>query len=674
MPSDTGGGGAGDTLMVYYTAGTNSLVAACGGKPEWANLTCQTGPATQPGTSGLPSLPVTTYTYDDYLNVTTKTETFGTTGTRTTTTGYDADERPVAVSVGVTGTGMGTAVPGTQTIYSANTGLPTDTQTLNSSGTVTADLNTNYDDFDEPLTYTDASGNVTTYTYDIDGNLASRGDSKGTESLTYDTADEPTQITDSQAGTFTATWNPDGNLATETYPGGIVGTYTYDATGAATSMSYDGTDWTAPLTDNIVQNAAGDWAVEAVTDTATPLTSTKTYSYDNGDRLIGVQDTLDGQCTTRAYAYDADFNRTRLATSAPGTGGACQDSTGATTTDTYDGADRATNAGYAYDTQGDITTTPSVDAGGTGILTAAYYSNDMLASQAQGSATMAWTLDPTLGRYATYTQGGVTYENHYSDLNNTPTWTSGSDGSWTRNVIDFNGLLAAQVTASGVTLELPDLHGDIMATATESPTSSGPTSAYIYSEYGAPENGSPGTYGELGGHQISDGALGGELLMGARVYNPNTGRFSQIDPIPGGSANAYDYASQNPVTNIDLTGQKWVTYYSETTWMTPWEDALSKINETWWKETVWNAVRAIIFAITTISALTTVITSAHTRKGIYQEYQVWEGKNPPRYNLRTLIYDVSQFKIGYSVYAFGIFRIHSGYYYHDFYVPIEIQQ
>ena len=64
---------------------------------------------------------------------------------------------------------MGAAVPETQTAYSASTGLSTDTQTLNSSGTVTADINTTYDDFGQALTYTDASGNTTTYTYNIAG-------------------------------------------------------------------------------------------------------------------------------------------------------------------------------------------------------------------------------------------------------------------------------------------------------------------------------------------------------------------------------------------------------------------------------------------------------------------------------------------------------------------------
>lgn len=555
-PSDTAGGGAGDTHTVYYTAGTNPVVAACGNEPEWADLTCQTDPAAQPDTSGLPNLPVSTYTYDDYLNVTAKTETFGTTGTRVTTTTYDSDERPLTDTVTVTGTGMGTAIPETQTVYSASSGLSTDIQTLNSSGTVTGDINSTYDDFGNPLTYTDASGNTTTYTDDIDGRTTSRDDGEGTETLTHDAAGDVTQIADSQGGTFTASYNPDGNLLTETYPGGVTATYTYDPTGTATSVSYDGADWTAPLSDAVIPDSAGDWASQTISDTTASLVDTQDYSYDNNDRITSVQDTLNGQCTTRAYTYDADSDRTSLTTYAPA-GDVCQTSAGTADTTTYDSADRDTNTGYAYDTQGDITTTPSADADGNGNLTAAYSANGMLASQTQGGQSITWTLDPTLGRYTTYTQGGVTYTDHYSDGSNNPTGVSASNDDWTRYITDFNGMLAAEVTASGTTLELPDLHGDIMATATTSGTSTGPAATYIYTEFGTPETGSAAPYGYLGGDQISNSALAGQLLMGARTYNPYTGRFAQTDPIQGGSANAYDYGSANAVNHIDTAGQTW---------------------------------------------------------------------------------------------------------------------
>jgi RHS repeat-associated protein len=46
----------------------------------------------------------------------------------------------------------------------------------------------------------------------------------------------------------------------------------------------------------------------------------------------------------------------------------------------------------------------------------------------------------------------------------------------------------------------------------------------------------------------------GVIQMGARSYMPQLGRFLTPDPVPGGSANPYDYADQDPVNNSDLEG------------------------------------------------------------------------------------------------------------------------
>jgi len=46
------------------------------------------------------------------------------------------------------------------------------------------------------------------------------------------------------------------------------------------------------------------------------------------------------------------------------------------------------------------------------------------------------------------------------------------------------------------------------------------------------------------------------IQMGVRSYVPAMGRFLSRDPVPGGSANAYEYAEGDPVNNFDLTGEK----------------------------------------------------------------------------------------------------------------------
>ena len=42
--------------------------------------------------------------------------------------------------------------------------------------------------------------------------------------------------------------------------------------------------------------------------------------------------------------------------------------------------------------------------------------------------------------------------------------------------------------------------------------------------------------------------------MGARLYSPATARFLQVDPVFGGSCNAYDYVCQDPLSTADLSG------------------------------------------------------------------------------------------------------------------------
>jgi RHS repeat-associated protein len=557
QPATTSGGTAADTQMVYYTAGANSQNAACGNRPEWADLLCTSGPAAQPTDTS--SIPTTTYTYNDYLDNLATTKTYGTTGTETVTLAYDAADRPLTTTTTVSGTGMGAAVPQTKELYSTTTGVNTGTETLDASGDVATTTARTYDDFGNSLTYTDATGNVASYTYDIADRPVSLNDGNGTDTYTYSPGSQIVSENDSEAGTFTATYDPDGTLLTEKYPDGTVGTYTVDATGTATAVTYANNNWTAPLTDSITANAQGDWTSESSPG------AQKTYAYDSDDRLTGVTDTATGSCVARGYTYDSDSNRTSQTIYDADSTGDCQTATAASTEHyTFDAADRldssaanGTTGTYGYDTQGDVTDTPSVDAGGSGDLTATYFANGQLQSQTKNASTTTWTLDPDQDRYATWTDGtGTTYTNHYADDSDNTTWTQYGAGSWTRNVQGPDGNLTAEVTTGGVvSFELTDLHGDVMATV--DPTSDvGPSATYAYTEFGQSEGATPtSAYGYLGGDDRSSAALGGTILMGARVYSPENGRFDEVDPVAGGSANAYDYVAQNPITQVDLCGQ-----------------------------------------------------------------------------------------------------------------------
>jgi RHS repeat-associated protein len=556
QPSTTSGGTAADTRTVYYTAGSNSVDASCGGEPQWAGLICKIGPAAQPADTS--TIPTSAFTYNDYLSPLTRTDAYGSGGTRTTTYSYDAANRQVTAAITTSGAGMGASLPETKTVYSPNDGLPTDTQSVNSSGVVTADISSAYDDFGQVVTYTDASGTTSTFTYDTAGRVTSRYDGQATDTISYSPAGLPIGETDSLAGTFTANYNADGTLQTQTYPDGTNASYTTDATGTTVGLVYSNSNWSSSLTDTGTPNAEGDWTSQRV------LNASVAYRYDAADRLTAVADTEAGSCVSRSYAYDADSNRAGLTTYGPASSGACQTGAGATETYSYDSADRlesttanSVTSTYAYDTQGDVATTPSQDAGGSGNLSATYYVNGLLASQTQNGVTTSWTLDPSQNRYyawASSSQTG-TNTNHYFDSGDSPSWTTNADGSWTRNLVGPSGQLVAMSTSSGTNLQLVNLHGDVMASV-QPANDTAPAATYTYTEFGSnePSGGAPSRYGYLGGDQRSSTALGGTILMGMRGYNTASGRFDSADPIAGGSANAYDYAFQNPLTANDLTG------------------------------------------------------------------------------------------------------------------------
>jgi RHS repeat-associated protein len=92
--------------------------------------------------------------------------------------------------------------------------------------------------------------------------------------------------------------------------------------------------------------------------------------------------------------------------------------------------------------------------------------------------------------------------------------------------------------------------------ATIDPASGSVNGTFAYTEFGASESGGTTKYGWKGADQRDSNALGQQILMGVRAYNPETGRFSQVDSVVGGSANSYDYSNQNPVTGYDLTGTR----------------------------------------------------------------------------------------------------------------------
>jgi RHS repeat-associated protein len=409
--------------------------------------------------------------------------------------------------------------------------------------------------------YTDADGNTSTYTYDIDGRPEKTNDGKGSQTFTYDTTTGlVSKLVDSAAGTFTGAYDIEGKLTTEGYPNGMNVKTTFNPVGEATALEYVKTTHCTEkctwFSDSVSPSISGQWLSQ------TSTLSGQNYTYDAAGRLTQVQDTPAGKgCTTRIYAYEVETNRTSLTTRNPTENGACATSGGTVESHTYDVASRLLDNGTSYDTFGNVTKLPAVDAGGAE-LTSTYYVDNTLATQSQGGQTIGYYLDPA-GRVRESVSTGLknsTLISHYAGASESPAWTVDTSGNWTRTIMGIGGFAATQYNGEAPVLQIENLHGDVVGTASISETATGLTSTNDTSEYGVPRTSSPPKYSWLGGDQKSTELASGVVAMGARSYVPQLGRFLQTDPVPGGSANAYSYVQGNPVNESDPSGEfvpKW---------------------------------------------------------------------------------------------------------------------
>ncbi|MFC8724436.1 DNRLRE domain-containing protein [Streptomyces bacillaris] len=553
------------TRVTRYWSGTGT--GTCQGRPEWADLVCSTGPAgaVTGGGSHPVQLPVTTTQYDWYGNPAVITDTANGV-TRTTTSTYDGAGRVTRTSV--TG-GVGQAVPEITTEYDPASGKAVKA-TSPTGGTITEV----FDRLGRQISYTDADGGTTRTEYDLLGRPVKVTDSvPSTVTYTYDTAVEPrglaTKTTDSVAGAFHATYDADGSVSSEKLPGGYTLTVTEDSTGSPVDRTYRrDSDGTVVYSDAVTESVHGQVTSHAGW-------SDQAYGYDAAGRLTSAEDTYNGQCTRRTYAFDIRTNRTSR-TTATGTPGAdCPTTGGTTTSHTYDSGDRLVDSGYTYDAFGRTTALPGSAFG--------FYANDLVHQQTSGGKRQTWELDANQrfrswkvetgsGQKWTRTESKV---NHYDSDGDNPRWITEdtATGALTRNVDTASGDLGATTTKTGDTvLQMSGIHGDV---ALQLPLDAAKEPVALDAdEYGNGRADQAATrYNWLGAKQRSAETLTGLTLMGVRLYNPQTGRFLSLDPVYGGSANAYDYTNADPLNQYDLDGRfscGWCKSAGRWAWKNKW--------------------------------------------------------------------------------------------------------
>ena len=295
------------------------------------------------------------------------------------------------------------------------------------------------------------------------------------------------------------------------------------------------------------------------------MISTTTYAYDvqvtgtygsQGNRLM-KQETQDSSSTVtsrRWYVYDIAGRVTLVMRKAP---------SGSTVYATQ----------ICYDTKGNIWLAVSEQWQVDG-------SNHVVSNSWSVQAAMEYRYDSARGRYMVRPRGASdlwpahTYDGSWYDYDGDAIWNdytvsmSGSTPSVTNVMSHVPGM--AMHNSSGTSY----LFGNLVGTTERIMTDGDVTHTAVFTASGEPiyENGSSDTrYGYCGAWGYQESSVSGDPLadlgwlhVGARYYDPSSGRFVQRDPIGiRGGLNSYVYAGSDPVRRIDPSGLSWLSDFGQ---------------------------------------------------------------------------------------------------------------
>ncbi len=420
-----------------------------------------------------------------------------------------------------------------------------------------------------------SDGTHIVYTYDNQGNLASATDANGTTTLTYDNAHHLTKIAYPNNQYLKYTYDAGGRRSSMTDQTGFTVNYQYDAVGRLAvlsdgqnnliaSYSYDAagrllcedmgngtyTTYTYDLAGNTKSlinyapnnsiNSRFDYTYDAngLRTTMTTLQGTTTYGYNAAGELTSVL--LPGNRTI-TYSYDATGNRTEVSDS------------GVATDYTTNNLNQYTSVGgtsYTYDAAGNLIVKVG---GGTGTIYT-YDTEDRLTGVQNATDTWIYQYDALGNRIGAIHNGQA--EHFLIDPlgQNALVGEFDSKGNLLAHYTQGIGLTSRIDASNAKTFYNFDGSGNTVGISGSAGTY---VNSYSYLPFGEIQSSAQTIANpfQFGG-QLGVMAQGNGLnIMGARFYDPATGRFLSRDPIGiAGGGNIYEYATNNPVTQADPTG------------------------------------------------------------------------------------------------------------------------
>jgi RHS repeat-associated protein len=438
-------------------------------------------------------------------------------------------------------------------------------------------------------------GSTVGYGYDSAGRLQSATAARGSFSYTYDTAGRMQTITTPEGGTLTVgysgflptsiswggavqgslafSWNNDLRLASETVQGSSI-TYQYDNDGSITAAGalqltsdpntglLSGTTL-GGVSDALSRDTYGDAATYIGNFSGNPIFG-EAFTRDGGGRIIKLVQSLYGTSTTLEYGYDArgrlqtvtkdgtevasyryDSNGNRISVTTPG----------GSLTATYDDQDRLLEYGqitYAYGVNDELQTRTD----STGTTTYAYDElGNLLHVGLPGGTQIDYVMDGRSRRVGKKINGTLVRQWLYSDQLHIVAELDGAGALISRFVYGSRPNVPDYMITGGATYRIISDHLGSPRAIIDTATGLA-ADLVVYDDFGNIQaETSPGLqpFGFAGGLYDRDTNL---LRLGARDYDPTTGRWTLRDPIGfnGQSTNLYAYSLSDPVNHVDFTG------------------------------------------------------------------------------------------------------------------------